>query len=223
VNITVLSGGDFWSNVTLHDEIIRLAGPTYEDASVVLSSALSSYDTVYLAYDDKGELVSFYMAAFEDISIGNRLVPSVHLGWTCSTVEAKGTGSAQLLYERFNRDGKKRQHTKGVQLLLWGTTATPIGFYLYHKHFADVLPHHDGAYPETAVEIAEALRERLKVTKKSEHPFVLKECHKGRFSQQELKRIDLFNQAKEFSLFRHLGIDERQGDRLLVTCRFPQR
>jgi len=223
VKITVLSDDDFLSNTKLHEDIIKLAEPTYEDATVVLTSALSNFDTVYLAYNDAGNLVAFYMAGFEDLIVGDKVVPSIHLGWTCSAQESKGSGAAQLTYERFTRDGLSRQNAKGIEFLLWGTTATPIGLHLYQKHFVEVLPNPDGSYPESSVEIAEALRKRLAAPEASDHPFVLKRCHNARFSQRELRRIETINQESGFSLLENLGIDERQGDRLLVTCRFRRQ
>lgn len=221
MKITVLSGDDFKLNTQLHNDIIHLAQPSYEDASIVLSSALVSYDTAYLAHEDDGKLVSFFLAGHENISVEGQTLPSIHLGWTCSTQETKGSGIAQLVYKQFMSDSLNLQRALGVEFLLWGTTATPIGFHLYHKHFADVEPNYDGSYSPEAEKIAVALRERLGATNDGDHPFVLKGCNKARFSQQELARIEIVNQANSFSLFNDLDIDERAGDRLLVVCRLP--
>ena len=221
MRITVLSNGDFRHNSQLHRDILELSQPSYEDASVVLAAALSNYDTVYLSRDDDDKLISFFMAGHEDVYIAAQSVPTIHLGWTCAAQETKGLGAARLLYSQFIDDSLKLQKSKGESLLLWGTTATPIGFYLYHKHFVGVQPGYDGTYPGTVIEVAEALRRRLGVISTNANPFVLPGISKARFSQDEIRRIKEISANKAFTLFKDMGIDERNGDRLLVVCRLP--
>jgi hypothetical protein len=55
------------------------------------------------------------------------------------------------------------------------------------------------------------------------NPFVLKGVAVGtRYSPAEYGRIMMLTEKHDFRLFKNLGIDEREGDRLLVLCR-PRR
>jgi hypothetical protein len=223
VNVIVLSGDEFRSNGELHEEIIRLASPTYEDPSALLIPAIIQFDTAYLARDDDGRLLSFFMHGYDEIVLSDRVLPAIHLGWTCATQDTKGSHLVRALYEQFLQDARAVQDNQEVDFTLWGTTATPVGFHLYHKYFVDVVPDNQGGYSDEALEIANAIRMRLTgeetVTK---HPFLLSGVSKARFSQQELDRVANIGNNKTFTLFDDLGISERNGDRLLVICRLPE-
>jgi len=221
VNITVLSDDEFRSNSGLHEEIIRLASPTYEDPSALLIPAIIQFDTAYLARDDDGRLLSFFMHGYDEIILADRILPAIHLGWTCATQDTKGSHLVRALYEQFLKDAQAAQDAEGIDFTLWGTTATPVGFHLYHKYFADVAPDVQGNYSSEALEIANALRARLSCEHSETHPFVLSGVSRARFAEQEKERIDQIAQNKNFSLFDELKIDERNGDRLLVICRLP--
>ena len=222
MKITVVSDDEFRSNNDLHEEILRLASPTYMDPAAVLMPAIIQFDTAYLARDDDGRLLSFFMHGYDEIILADDVLPAIHLGWTCATEETKGSHLVRALYEQFLIDARAVQQEKGIEFTLWGTTATPVGFHLYHKYFADVVPDVQGQYSPGALEIANALRTRLTGNEATtSRPFLLSGVSKARFSQEELDRIALITRNKNFSLFEQLGIDERNGDRLLVICHLP--
>ena len=219
LKISSLSGDNFRLNPELHNDIIRLAEPSYENAEQILSAVVPTYDTIYVARDDNDELLAFFMCGFENIAINDEITPTIHLGWTCAARQSKGSGAAQALYKQFVADSQTIERSTGNRFLLWSTTLTPVGVHLYHKYFADVFPDIDGNYsPETA-RIAEALRRRLNAPKTDAHPFVLKGTAAARFSEQERMRIKEITANKSFTLFDKLGINERDGDRLLVICK----
>ncbi len=222
MNITVSSDDEFRSNSDLHEEIIQLALPTYEDPSAVLIPAVIQFDTAYLGRDDDGKLLSFFMHGYDEIVLSDCVLPAIHLGWTCATQETKGSHMVRALYEQFLVNAVKEQRDLGIEFTLWGTTSTPVGFHLYHKYFADVVPDNQGRYTPGSLEIADALRLRLTGEQvATKHPFLLPGVSKARFSQSEMERIGQIAINHDFSLFEDLGIDERNGDRLLVICRLP--
>jgi len=229
MQIQEIRDGAFRENSDLRLEIAQLVQPNYEDPSALLAREFEHCDTMYLARDDDKNLVAFFMTAWETLVFKGEPLPAVYLGWTGADEGARTSGIARRefygqLYGTFMSEAADREKATGRRLLFWGTTATPSGYFALHRSFVELEPRMDGTYSVEGGEIARHLRERMGVAdKKGEHhPFVLHGvAADARYSQKEVERIEMICEKKDFCLFKQLGVEERNGDRLLFICRLP--
>lgn len=213
----------FRSDKTLRLEIERLVAPSYEDPTALIAREFEHCDTLYLARNENDCLISFFMVAWEGIKIRNALAPSVYLGLSATSQDTKNTGIVRQLYTNFISDGADWERRNNCRLLLWGTTATPSAFFAVQTLFAEAQPDLEGGFSFEAAEIALHLRQQLCFSVDRLDPFVLRGVALNtRYSPKELARIDLICKKRNFLLFERLGINERNGDRLLFICRIPQ-
>ena len=202
-------------------EMASLLAPSYVDCTAVLARELDHCDRLYLARDVQGRLATFFLTAFEDVTVEGTVVPTAYLGLSAARPDLKNSGVVRQLYEAFLIDAGKKEVATCRQLVLWFTTATPSAYKAGQVLFADVEPAVDGSYRTTSVALAAALRYRLHAATGA-HPFVLKGiADRTRYSADEVERIRLVNQRHGFHLLADLGVEESQGDRLLVIAKVP--
>ena len=222
--------GAFRENEDLRLEILQLVQPSYENPAAVLAREFEHCDTIYLARDDEDNLVAFFMVAWQTMMLKGEAVPAVYLGWTGASERARASGAVKRefyaqLYGRFMSDAVNLEKKAGRRLLFWGTTATPSGYFALQMAFVEIEPQIDGTYSAEGAEIARHLQRRMGVVNHASesHPFVLHGVATDtRYSAKEVERIELICRNKGFSLFKELGVEERNGDRLLFICRLPQ-
>jgi len=222
--------GAFREDANLRLAIMQLVQPSYEDPTALLAREFEHCDTIYLARDDDDNLVAFFMVAWETLLFKGEALPTVYLGWTSASETARASRVVwrdffEQLYGSFFSDALNWEKESGRRLLFWGTTATPSGYFALQRGFVELEPRIDGEYSAEGAEIAGLLRRRMGITDQvSEcHPFVLHGVAADtRYSAKEAERIELICRKKSFTLFKELGVEERDGDRLLFICRLPQ-
>jgi hypothetical protein len=127
------------------------------------------------------------------------------------------------LYRHVVSEAQEWERLHHQRLIVWGTTATPIAFFIARKVFANLQPSVDGTYSDESAQVARAVRRRLGVGQvPSSHPFVFPRLVAGaRFTEEERLRVAEVSRAKRFSLFDRLGIVEAEGDRMLFVAEIP--
>lgn len=222
--------GAFREDEDLRQSMLQLVQPSYENPTAVLAREFEHCDTIYLAKDAEDNLFAFFMVAWETLMIKGDALPAVYLGWTGASERARTAGVVwrdfyAQLYGSFISDAVNWEKKSGRRLLFWGTTATPSGYFALQRGFVELEPRIDGTYSTEGAEIARHLRQRMRIVNQEaeSHPFVLHGVATDtRYSQKEAERIEQICRKKGFTLFKKLGVEERNGDRLLFICRLPQ-
>lgn len=224
VGISTVSGDELRASQQLRTEMHDLARPSYEDPSAILQREFADCTLTYLGRGSDGRLVCFYMTTWESIHIDGAAVPTVHLGLSATRQDTKNSGLVAALYSRCVQEALEQQRASGRRFILWSTTASPTVFLAVTHFLAETEPRLDGSFSESGERIARALRARLGAAPAyaGEHPFVLKKIAAGtRYSEAELRRIDIVRRRKNFILFERLGVDESCHDRLIFAARIP--
>lgn len=226
LNIVTIRSDRFRSDEALRCEILDLMAPSYEDPTALLTRDLTHCNTLYLARDDDGRLACFFLVAWEPLEVkGQKTLPSLFMGVSAVRQDVKNAGLAGRVYLRCILDALQWEREWCQKLILWSTTATPTVYLAAHTFLAETEPRLDGSYSPSGSEIALAIRRKFwPQLEIGGHPFVLKDVALNtRYSRQELERADCVRQAKSFSLFHELRIDQAEGDRLLFIARTPDK
>jgi hypothetical protein len=131
-------------------------------------------------------------------------------------------GVVRSLYSWFLKDAAEWETANNMRLILWCTTGTPSSFNAVHVLFGEPRPSATGEYNDWGKEVTMAIRQRDGIPICGGVPFVQKDIAIGtRYYKGERSRIERVCREKHFTLFKDLGVDERQGGRLLMVCRVP--
>lgn len=207
----------------LYQKLWELASPSYEDPTAVLNRDIQQCDTLYLAKDQNSELLSFFMVGWGKISVNNIDLTAIFLGLGATSSSTKNTGIIRNLFEALISDARQWEIKNKQKLILWHTTISPFIFHAFNLMFSDNEPRNDGSYSAAGKEIALAIRKgKGWPVDLQSHPFILKNVAKNTFySKSENERIKKICLEKNFTLFKDLGISERNGDRLLRISYTP--
>ncbi len=207
------------------EEIFLLTKPYYFDSSNVVERELQHNNTVYLLKDSVGNILSFFMVAWEQHTIQSVERDVVYLGLSCSSQSNQEKKFASRVYYNFTVDAYNYQQKNNRELILYGTTATPVVLLTLSKIWDNVKPDLDGSYNQNDKEIIESIKKSSGLDKfSSGHPFVLKGIATNtKYSITEHARLKEFEIKKNIQLFEKLNINESNGDRLLITCNVPDK
>ena len=203
-------------------EIAELVAPSYVDATAILEREMDHCDLLYHVRGEDGRLVNFFMIARESVQIDGCATPTIFLGLSATSQATKGSGLVWDTYKAFITEACGWERLLSCPLLLRATTATPSAYHALNRLFDDVEPRPDGSYTPEGARIANSLRTLygLAPVGAHENPFVLRGvASRTRYSPEEEVRIAEICRRNEFDLFDKVGVDERQGDRLLLICR----
>lgn len=216
--------GQFRSMPDLCDELHCLAQPSYVDSAEFLRTHLAHCDTLYLRRDTTGSLVCFLLVAYERLELApDRQTPAVFVGPSVTRDDTAQSGLIMALYARCLCDAIAFQRAAADPGIMWCTTATP-SVYLAASAFSDgVNPLPDGSYSPELASYAQSLKKLHGAACGAAHPFVLPKFSNTRYSPQERKRILRLTESRDFRLFSTLGVNELEGDRLLLVSRIPER
>jgi hypothetical protein len=222
-SIHVIRAGAFRRDAELLAAVADIAAASFHDQAGRLESVLARCDTLYLARDERGEVMCFFLVAWESLSIDGVDVPALYGGLCAARPSQKGMGTAVKLFNCCMADAQRWERRRGERLVVWGLTATPSVLLPIRKVFANVQPAGDASYSDRAGRVALAVRPRLGVPPQSgAPPFALPGVAAGvRYTERERRRVEAVCRAKRFSLFDRLGIDEARGDRLLFVAEVP--
>lgn len=217
----VAEGLSFRRSEHLVQALRNMIAPSYVITDTLLERELATCDVAYLLHDDRG-LASVFLVGHHDLTVGQSRRRALYMGLSATRQDLKNTGHVRNLYRSAMSDAAAMEQTLGERLIVWGVTASPSPFYGTHKVWANTQPMFDGTYSRTAGEVAIAIRDYLKLDRTNGHPFVLRRLAKGtRYSQAERDRISAVCAKHRFFLYDELGVDETQGDRLLLVCEVP--
>lgn len=224
LDITITKSDLIKTDKALRRQLLELSAPSYEDPSAVVEREWETSNSIYLARDGGGSVLCFFMVAWETLEVENSgCVPTLHLGLSAAREGAKNAGLTGALYMRCFSDAISWVREHRQQLIMWGTTATPIVYLAARTFIPEIEPRLEGSYSPRGADLAQALRRKLGVpVSKADHPFVLKNLAiNTRYSRQETERIEHVCRTKSFSLFHELGVCESAGDRLLFLLPTP--
>lgn len=186
-----------------------------------LDTEFERCDTLYAMRGNENELLSLFLVAWETLEVDGREVPALYMGVSTGPPDQNGSGKVSALYRQCISDAQEWEARYGEKLIAWATTMTPIVYLAAQKLFANTQPFQDGTFTERAALVAHAIGRKLGA-EAGAPPFVFPRLAPGiQFRDEERRRIEAVCGGKPFPLFEQLGIDEVQGDRLLIVTEIP--
>jgi hypothetical protein len=218
-----LRNGAFRHDERLKTSIADIVAASFVDDVGRLEFEFERRDTLYLLQDERDEVLSFFMVSWDTLDIDGRQEPTLNAGLTAARPDQKGNGKSIRLYRHVVSEAQERERLQRRKLIVWGTLASPIAFFIARKVFANLEPSLDGTYSNDSEQVARAVRRKLGLAQTAgAHPFVFLRLVAGvRFTDAERRRLAGVCRARSFYLFDRLGIDEAQGDRLLFVAAVP--
>ena len=197
------------------EALARLLGPGSGPGRAVLEHELLRCDLLYLACDAEGPC-AFLLAARVRLPVGPERRQARYLGLSV----ARSDRGAESVLERFTADARDEEESRGVRLVLFTAASSPLAVRTAQAFWADVQPAPDASFRAEVLPVADAARAWLGATGSVERPFVLPRLSGGGVDWR--RRLDDTN-SPAGDLFRRLGIEQSEGDRLLLLCRVPGR
>lgn len=204
------------------DEMYSLLTPYYLNPADLFNRELNHNSHAYLV-SCQNKIKAFFMVSWNENQIGLNGKKIVYLGLSCSDIGSSNQNLASKAYLNFTVDAYNFENENNLELILYGTTATPVILLVLPKFWDRVKPAYDGSFDAEDKEIIEKIKTSVNLDDFStSHPFVLKEqgCN-TKYSQNEEKRLNSIETKFKLTLFKKLGIDENKGDRLLILCSVP--
>jgi hypothetical protein len=121
------------------------------------------------------------------------------------------------LFERCRDDGLARAASGRAAHLAWGTAIAATNLLALPRFLRNPAPRLDGTFEEGMLPVAYALRRVLgQVTQAPDNPFVIRAyVRETRYRPEEWEfQLGVAN-ARGVTLFKHWGVSEEQGDRVL--------
>lgn len=207
----------FRSDVQLIQSLWNLIAPSYEEPSSLLNRELNHCTHLYLGHN-QGELICFFLVAWEFITLNGSQHPAVYMGLSATRQDRKNSGVVRQVYVQALKDALAWENELATKLIVWATTATPTSYLFSQTLLENVQPLLDGTFDSKAAEIAKAIRHQQDYGINQETPFMLRGvAQETHYSASELHRIERVTTSKNFGLFRQLNISEHLGDRLLIV------
>jgi len=221
--LEVVRDGAFRRDHGLKAALAAVVATSFIDEVGRLERTFDRCDTLYLLRDGRGEVLCFFLVAWENLPVEGRDVPTLDTGLTAARPGQKNTGTFVKLLNYCIFEAQQWEQRHRQKLTIWGTTATPSVFFVVRKVLANMQPSADGTFSEEAARFARAIGRRLGVSLPAgAHPFVFPRLAAGvRYSEEERRRIAAVCRAKQFFLFDQLGVNEARGDRLLFSAEVP--
>jgi len=197
------------------EALASLLGPGSGPGRMVLENELLRCDLLYLARDAEGPC-AFLLAARVRLPVGPERRQARYLGLSV----ARSDGGAESVLERFTTDAREEEESGGMRLVLFTAASSPVAVRTAQTFWADVQPAPDASFRAEVLPVADAARAWLGATGSVERPFVLPRLSGGGGDWRR-RLDDAGSPAGE--LFRRLGIEQAEGDRLLLLCKVPGR
>ncbi|WP_165070084.1 hypothetical protein [Paludisphaera rhizosphaerae] len=223
--IEVLRDGSFRNDAHLRRQIHDVASGSFTHDDARLDGEIDRLGTLYLSQDRRGDLQGFFLVNYESLEIDGRELPVLYLGVCAPRPDVKGTGKVVRLIQQSIRDAQQWEDANGRKLIVWATTMNPFVYLCARKLFADTQPYPDGTFTAEKQRIAQAVASRIGADLPAEaHPFILpRHAPSIRLADDEIRRIATACARRPISLLDRFGVDEVQGDRLLLVMEIPAR
>jgi len=204
----------------LIDEIERLIAPSYGPGAMVLADELLRSDRLYVARDAQG-LAAFMLVARVRLPVGVECREARYLGLSAGRPDPRGSTARGAPHARFSSDVRAEEARLGRALVLFSTTDTPLGLRRARSVWGEVQP--EGmSFPVELGLVARAAARWLGAAHSRPHPCVLPGLGKLRRHRSRSREwIESEADRREVDLLRKLGIDEANGDQLLLFCSLP--
>ena len=205
----------FKQDIGLIDEIFDITASSYLSTTDLLGREIQHNQDIYLARDEDGKLLAYFMVNFEETAGHN----ACYLGLSACRQSHKGNGLVKSLYQKLVDDCKEKEAVSGQKILLWWTTATPVVYYWFNKHIAGVQPNLNGDYtPEGADLIRKIIAEAYpNAFTDSEHPFILRGAAVNtHYAPAEVARLSEIARTLNLQVFEKFHVVEAAGDRFLM-------
>jgi len=191
----------------------RLLGPGSGPGRAVLEHELLRCDLLYLATDLDGPC-AFLLGARVRLPVGPERRPARYLGLSV----ARSDQGHEALLERFTAEARDEEESRGVRVVLFTAAATPLAVRTAETFWSDLQPAPDASFREDVLPVVDAARAWLGATVSLDRPFALPRltCGGGDWRRT-------LDEGGGGELFRRMGIEQAQGDRLLLLCSVPGR
>jgi len=201
-----------WSE-EVFEALASLLGPGSGPGRAILEHELLRCDLLYLASDAEG-LCAFLLGARVRLPVGPERRQARYLGLSVARCDR---GNSAVL-ERFTADAREEEESRGVRLVVFTAAATPLAVRTAETFWCDLQPASDASFRDEVLPVADAARAWLGATGSMDRPFALPRltCGGG-----EWRRT--LDDGAGGELFRRMGIEQGQGDRLLLLCSLPGR
>ncbi|HTS83318.1 MAG TPA: hypothetical protein VMH40_22165 [Myxococcaceae bacterium] len=204
---------------SLLDEMARLVGPSTGPIPPVLEAELLRGDRLYLARDAQG-LVAFLVVARVRLPVGPERRHGRYLGLSAVRQDQRGVGAAEALHAHFIADAQAEERRLRQRLVLFSAATTPRALRTARAFWGNVQPAHDSSFPAELLPVACAAAHWLGARPSPELPFVLPGSGNTARPWPGAARVD--GETDGVDLFRRLGVEAINGDRLLVFYSLPQ-
>ena len=142
-----------------------------------------------------------------------------YLGLSACKQEYKNQGLVKSLYLEFAKDCLERELKLNKRILCYWTTATPIVYHWFCKHFSNVQPDRLGNCTKDGLEILMRIASNKyhKAKFHSDTPFILRNAAQQiNYSDQEIIRLKQVIKDLNLTVFETNKLDETNGDRFLM-------
>jgi hypothetical protein len=202
----------------LIEEMARLLGPSTGPVPPVLADELLRGDRLYVARDAQG-LVAFLVVARVRLPVGPERRHGRYLGLSAVRQDSRGAGAAEALHAQFIADAQVEERRLRQRLVLFSAAATPRALRTARTFWGTVHPAHDSSFPADLLPVACAAAHWLGARPSPELPFVLPGS--GHRCRPWAGPVRADAEGDGTDLFRRLGVEATNGDRLLVFYSLP--
>lgn len=194
-----------WSD-EVFEALARVLGPGSGPGRAILEHELLRCDLLYLASDAEGPC-AFLLGARVRLPVGPERRQARYLGLSVARSER---GNDAVL-ERFTADARDEEEARGLRLVVFTAAASPLAVRTAEAFLTDVQPASDASFREEVLPLADAARAWLGATGSADRPFALPRltCGGGDWRRT-------LDDGACGELFRRMGIEQAEGDRLLL-------
>lgn len=219
---------EFQKDPSLKDQLLDVVNSSYTQGKNTLDNSLREAQWLYLLENNSQPPQIdgfFFVHGIMELSAGNKTWLSMYLGLSVLRKDLQGAKAMDPLYDKFIEDASSLENEQNERLLLWLTTANPAVYRIVEKKLSDVRPRREWCLSSDDRDIFKALRQRLGIANSddAEHtPFLLKGFYSGsEYTEEMYKAIEDMSCNENLRYLSKLGIQARDGDRLLVICHLP--
>ena len=207
---------------TERSQIQAITQPYYVDATQLLERELKHCTHIYLCQVD-GQFAAYFMVGWETLTVNLVDQPALFLGLSCASHSFRNRKLVSMLFARSALDVADWQSRNNANLLVWFTTATPVVWNMMPRFYRVLQPALDGTFNEIWSSAGNAIQQRhYPHARPHSNPFVLKGVATAtQYAPSERSYLDQMLKSDTSTIFSRLGINEPEGDRLLVLCSLP--
>jgi hypothetical protein len=222
-NISTLLLSDALADIEVKAAIEAIAGENYQNAPVLLEQEYQKNNRIFL-YREQGVIRGFFMVGWSLVRCAAQDQPCVFLGLSSVSPAHKAKGIGGCLYRAFIEDGRAWELAQGGQLVWWFHTASSVVARSWWNIASEIAPQPDGQCDDHLLGLLRCISRAhgMDAYASESRPYLLRGYAKARYASSEVARLNALRANSEEDLLSRLGIDERNGDRVLFIGRIPQ-